>query len=47
MLHAGGIKIISHDFPFRVDRIDLGILGMPLESGTSTVVKTPLFETKP
>jgi hypothetical protein len=26
LLHVVGLKIKSHDFPFRVDRIDLGLL---------------------
>src|ERR1700745_2561059 len=27
-MHLLGINIISHDFPVRVDRIDLGLLGI-------------------
>src|ERR1700756_1971678 len=33
VLHAIGIKIKSHNFPLRIDRIDLGLLGSAARAG--------------
>ena len=43
-IHVAGIRMKSHDFAFRVDRLDSVCWTLPFRSGTSTVVKTPLIK---